>query len=308
MSCSDAGPARKARRPAALLLLLFVALALAACGKVPQPFQPANKASPEVVTPGPASALVVHPITGREADSATLEKLTERLIERLRAAEIAAIRHDLPNRYSLAGESHLLRADSDAISVLLRWRLHDPAGRLVGEAEQSETVAESSWRDAEPLTLERIASRAATRVAALAGGRAAGTEPASPGRVGFLGVTGAPGDGDTELAQSMVHELRRLGVDVVDHRPTAGATVEGHVVMRIADETNDLVTVYWLVRDATGRERGRLTQQNTVTRGRLERRWGLVAGQVAAGAAPEIADLLQRLEAATTPPSPEPGT
>ena len=70
--------------------------------------------------------------------------------------------------------------------------------------------------------------------------------------------------------------------------------VRAQVSVRPMDDANELVEITWLLHDADGRERGRLTQQNRVARGRLDHRWGVVAKLAAAAAAPEIADLMRR--------------
>ncbi|MEC9345716.1 MAG: hypothetical protein VYB54_05775 [Pseudomonadota bacterium] len=281
------------RAGTAVLLAVLASLLVAACGTVPQPFRPQGRAGAQIAAPGPSSALVVRPIEGR--DRAPLDALAERLVTRLRQAEIAALTTPLPNRFTLAGEAQQLRVESDRLVLVFLWRLIDPAGTVTQEFRTLETVPRAEWEVADPTLVTRVAEGAGRRIVHEVTGVGAGDDgPAIP-EVGFLGVRGASGDGDAVLSAALKSELARHNLVLLDRNWPVGPTVEGHASVRAVDANNDQVVLLWIVRGADGRERGRLEQRNLVPRGRLQQHWGDTARLAVANVAPDLAGLLKQL-------------
>lgn len=274
------------------IIPLLLAFLLAACGSVPQPFRPSGPPGPGVAAPGPSSALVVRTVEGR--DQVALEALTARLVARLRDAEIAALSTPIPNRFTLAGEAQPLRVEGDRLVLVFNWRLIDPQGNVTREFRTLESVSRAQWTAADPTLIGQVAEGASRRIVQQITG--VGDEPpqAEP-QVGFLGVRGAPGDGDAALSAALERELARQGIVLLDRDWPVGPTVEGHVSVQPVDQVSDQVVLLWIVRDAQGRERGRLEQRNLVPRGQLSTRWGDTARLAVANVAPELADLVRRL-------------
>lgn len=288
MSFSDGFPRLGA------IVLLGIALVIAACGQVPQPFRPGQKSAAVSNAPGPSTALVVRDIAG--GDRAALDGLTDRIVRELQAAEIAATRAPIRNRYELVGEVQRLR-DVDADTMLVfRWWLLDPAGETVDSVTHTMRSATQPWTDAEPRVIAELAAQASGHVIRLINGDLPVAEPPAPeARIALGSFTGAPGDGNQALAEAMRKALERRGLLVGVESTSTRAMLELHVAVARADRTTDRVTLLWLVRDGDGRERGRLEQQNTVPAGRLNGLWGDIASQAAGGAAPDLARILEAL-------------
>lgn len=279
-------------RAAAWLAVAGLALLLAACGSVPRPFSPAGKGG-AVPPPGPSTALIVHPAVG--ADRAALDMLTDMVVEELRAREVAAIRYEVPDRYRLVGQAAAGPAQDGTATMTLQWQLLTPDGAPVETVAYRQDVDWASYRQADPFVIRQMARAAIGEIGAMLGFDAPPEAREAGPRLILDGARGAPGDGNAALASAMAHELGRFEVAVDDGRGGARLPVlRALVEVRAMDEANELVTITWLLHDAEGKERGRLQQQNRVAKGRLDRRWGVVAKLAAAAAAPEIADLLRR--------------
>ena len=269
----------------------MLALALAGCGDVPRPFSPAAKAG-GLPPPGPATALIVHPAVGE--DRAALDVLTEMVIEELRRRDVAAIHYEVPNRYRLVGQAETEKVAGDTATMLISWQLQGPDGTPVETTSYRQDVHRPSYESVDSYVLRQMAKTAIGQIAPMIG-IGAPLAAADRPRLIVEPARGAPGDGNESLAQAMAHELARHDIVVDDGRtPGRLPVVRAQVSVRPMDEANELVEITWLLHDADGRERGRLTQQNRVARGRLDHRWGVVAKLAAAAAAPEIAGLMRR--------------
>lgn len=276
------------------ILLVGLALVIAGCGQVPQPFRPGQKSAGVSSAPGPSTALVVREIAG--GDRAALTSLTDRIVRELQTAEIAATRAPIRNRYELVGEVQRLR-DVDADTILVfRWWLLDPAGETVDSVTHTVHSATRPWTDAEPRVIAELAAQASGHVIRLINGDLPMAEAPPPeAHIALGSFTGAPGDGNQALAAAMRKALERRGLLIGGESVSTRALLELRVAVAPADRTTDRVTLLWLVRDGEGRERGRLEQQNTVPAGRLNRLWGDIASQAAGGAAPDLARILEAL-------------
>ena len=268
-----------------------------ACGQVPQPFRPSGQKTAVVArAPGPSTALVVLPLQG--TDGIPLDALSDRVVIELQKAEIAATTATIPNRYQLAGEVRRLRGDGPDTTLAFRWTLLDPSGVATDSLDHVEQVAAADWTTARPIAIRGLAVTVAAHLVRLVNGDLPVAEEVQPpARIGLAGISGAPGDGNRALDTAIRAALAKQGLTLGPTSDATRATLELHVAVTPADKTNDRVTLLWLVRDATGRERGRLEQQNTVPAGRLNRRWGDIADLAAGAAAPDLARILAALAA-----------
>lgn len=279
-----------------LALLVLAGLVLVACGQVPQPFRPGQKTATVARAPGPGSALVVLPLQG--PDAVPLAALTERVVIELQKAEIAATVAPIRNRYSLVGEVQRLRVDGADTTLAFRWTLLDPAGAATDSTDHVERIGQEAWASARPVAIHQLATTAAAHLVRLVNGDLPVAEAApQPARIALGGISGAPGDGNRAMDLAIREALAKQGLALGPASGATRATLELHVAVAPTGQTSDRVTLLWLVRDATGRERGRLEQQNTVPAGRLSRRWGDIADLAAGAAAPDLARILEAVAA-----------
>ena len=276
-------------------------LALAGCGELPHPFQPAVKAPPG--GPGPRTALMIEPVQGDVADGSGLARA---VAEALQALDVPAAPSDdqARPRYRIVGQARAGPVAGDVTRLRIDWHLVDPRGQAVAETAQVATVPAAAWGRAEAAVVKSVALAAADRIdrliapaepAPAAPIAAAATPAAGPAGLAIGPITGAPGDGSAALARALAAELGRRG-----HRPVASGTaalvVSGQVTVSDAAPGQQRVALAWIVRDAEGREVGRVDQANLIRRGRLDGAWGAIAEAAAKGAAAGIAALVTRLE------------
>ena len=106
-------------------------------------------------------------------------------------------------------------------------------------------------------------------------------------------VSGAPGDGDLSLARQMRKRLSLLGPEIQDTAKGADFTVRGHVrVVRLAHE-KERVEIQWFIKDADGRDLGKVVQLNEIPTGTLDHYWGDVAVVVATQAAAGVEHVMK---------------
>jgi hypothetical protein len=86
--------------------------------------------------------------------------------------------------------------------------------------------------------------------------------------------------------------LRRAGSEVVSKRDEVAFLVKGFVSVSPPYKGQNDVSVTWLVTTPGGKELGKVTQNNSVPAGYLDRTWGDVAYAVAEGARVGILDVL----------------
>ena len=278
------------------LFLLLACVLLAACGSVPRPFSPGDK-SGGLPPPGPSSALIVHPFSGTEGTP--LEALTAAVIARLQENDVAATPYEIPNRYRMLSQADAVRLEGDTATLALHVQFARPDSSAIAEDVWEREVDWDSYQAGDTVLVGRLAEDAARRMLVLMGLQSPQAEEEKAASLFVSPIQSAPGDGAAALRMAMVSELGRLGVTGVTNPASTGLpTLDALVSVRPVDASNDLVRIIWLLKDGTGRQRGRLEQQNTVPTGRLSRRWGVVAQLAAAAAAPGVVELMQQLRAA----------
>lgn len=178
------------------------------------------------------------------------------------------------------------------------FALITPSGQEEG-TEQARPVPLEVWQRARPETWQFIANDVAPRIAALLGRVEAArrqSSPASlnnrPGRAALIDVIGAPGDGNQVLAQLLRENLGKLGQVVQESAVGADFVIRAQVNDRMASPKARRIEIFWLVQNARGEEIGRITQQNEVPNGTLDRYWGDVAVVVTEEAAVAIRDVI----------------
>lgn len=290
-----------------LLLLVLSAVLLSACGTVPQPFRDTAKTRLTALpTPQPSAGLVLLPIEVVGSESGDVPALHAQIIRRLHSLEIAATALNIRNRYRMSGTMQSLRGEAGRTRLIFTWRLLTARGSEISVTQHGVPVPSEKWQAGNQLLMERVATEAAYRIRDLINGDPAndGDQDAGQSRpllVTMANVTDSNG-GALELMIAMRRALRRAQVDVVDTSPGIPVVSVSTSLTRITG-SEDLVVIVWTVRDADGRQRGQMKQQNRVPAGKLKFRWGTTAVLAANGAVGDLIDLLKRLRAADKAPN-----
>jgi hypothetical protein len=112
----------------------------------------------------------------------------------------------------------------------------------------------------------------------------------------FIGdIKGAPGDGNSSLAIGLRTALPQRGISVKETSADAGWRIECAVNVTSKSKTEDTVTLKWRVLDKSGVEKGSMTQENAVPRGRLDKEWGEIAGFATEAASEGIQSIIQQV-------------
>jgi hypothetical protein len=277
--------------------LLFLPLALAACGDFPRPFQgnPGATALRLAVPPPPLLAVPAPP-TALLADAASrsfASDVATALANRTVPA-VAATTH--PGDWQLA-----ISASLAAGQVVPRYTIIDPAKHTQGSILGKPVPAEA-WANADPATLNEAANADAPAIASLLtdiDARLKRSNPASlmnrPAKVYFAGVVDAPYDGDILLAHSLRADLPGLGVPLQASKDGADFSVLGQVKVTPSAQPGQVqVELQWVVTDAGGRERGRVVQLNDVPLTTIDPSWGQVAPVITEQAAAGLRQLIEK--------------
>ncbi len=279
-----------------VLLVLPFLLPMSGCGDLPQPFaeNPGGDA-PRLSVPPPSRLDVPVPHDALLADREARiwsDALTVSLLQK----EVPAVAQPVRR-----GDWHLevtARLQND--QVLPTYRIVGPSGR-VQASEDGTPVPSGSWIGADPALLRANAALASTEVNAMLNGIQARAAEADPNsllnritRIWFTGVSGAPGNGDVELARQMAvllpdeHDTLRTDAQHADY------TVSGHVSVSPPDPkagNMQHIEITWTVTNARGHEAGKATQLHDVPAHSLDGFWGdvaVAAAQEAAGGIHEV--------------------
>ena len=273
-----------------ILLALWAALLLAACGDLPRPFQPDDKSveNPLLVL-GDRAGVIVMPLSGVQ-DEDTSQEFAEALAKALRDADVIA-HNGAGNRSSLVLSSFLERKPG-AGSVLVMW-LSAPDGTDIGTFEAN--VVERDLAPGAPrrrVVLQRIAETVASQLNP-AGGPQAAMPPMAVAR-----IAGLPAAQASELERAMAHALRRARITVVDAPAERSLVLAGSIDFSERPRDQVALEISWKVLGTDGTELGRLRQRNEIPGAALQRGWPEIAGAIAEGAVDGIVELAGRAQQA----------
>ena len=292
----------------AVPVLVLPAL-LAGCGDLPQPFlgRPGAVASRLVNQAPPARLAVPAPPAALLGDEAA-QAWSSDVAKALQDKEVPAMSRDTGR----GDWSLILSARVKGNVVVPAYEVRDPRGLGQGSVNGA-PVPIAAWARGDADMLKTTADAAAPQVADLLNRIQAARLKADPNslvnrsaRLYLIGVSGAPGDGNTSLAAQMRTKLANDGIVVQDTPDGADFSLEGHVVTAPSQGGQERVEIQWLVQDAQGRERGRVAQLNEVPASALTPYWGDIAAAVADQAAGGVADVLTRAGATHTASSSAP--
>lgn len=259
--------------------MLVVVFLLGACGSLPRPFQPEDKAPSEALEAalGARAGVFIEPIAGLpESESAGL---TAELVRALHQRDVAAGRH-ASNRASYIISAR--RQDSG----VLAWALAAPGGVIVLQFEEA----------ADEGSADSVAARFAAYL-----NPSEIIAPAGPPALTLTvrPVDGAPGDGRFSLTRAMRLALAAHGLESAESLENADFIVLGSVYVSAAADSSahQSIAVDWTVLLPDGVRIGTVTQSNVLPKGALDGAWGAVARAVAENGAEGVIAMLERIGA-----------
>jgi hypothetical protein len=279
-----------------ICLAMSACLAVSACGDLPEPFLGNPGATARRLAQPLTSLLAVPPGTETLLPDAANLELARQIAAALQATEVPAmVRTPEKTDWRL-----ITRAERNGDTVTPLFSILDPQGKEEGTA-QGEKVSLGVWANADPALLTQLAAEAAPRIGAvLTSIRIAHdkTDPGSlynrPAKILVADVTGAPGDGNLSLTQQMRARLAVLGPVVLTTPTGADFVVTGEVKVVSLPKRQERVEIQWIVKTASGDERGRVVQLNEIPAGTLSHYWGDVAVVVASEASNGVNDVILR--------------
>ncbi len=270
-------------------------VAVAACGKLPRPFEPGAKdPNNPLLTLQDSPGVVVAPIYDAPPELAA--PLADGLAEFLRAQDVPATAADILNSGNLL-EGWYRQTDTPAgqTTVVIEWRLSDKTGAELLALESRVGMPTAALaKDPQPL-IKRMTADVAPKVAdAMIGERTAQIDASAPS-LAIGDITGAPGDGNAALRRAFSAVLHRTEITITKSPEGAMATLDSIVQVTPHSEKEDEVRLVWTIRDSEQKTVAVLKQDNRVRKGRLARRWGSMAFDVALALRRQIVETMRRL-------------
>ena len=118
----------------------------------------------------------------------------------------------------------------------------------------------------------------------------------SPDLALILGkISGAPGDGDAALRRAVHVVLRRTEVAVASQIENSGPRLDAQIDVTSHSDKQDQVRLVWTIRDSEQKTVAVLKQENVLPKGRIDRKWGSLAFDIALAIRPQIVEAVRRL-------------
>ncbi|HEY1412493.1 MAG TPA: hypothetical protein VGF36_10140 [Rhodopila sp.] len=277
-------------------LALLLCLSLAACGDLPEPFLGNPGATARRLAQPLTPVLAIPPGTDTLLPDAANQELAKQVAAALVATEVPAIVR-MPEKTDWRV---ITKAQQQGDTVTPVFSVQDPKGKEEGTAE-GEKVPLQQWANADPALMTQIAAEAGPRIGAVLTSIRIAHDKADPNslynrqaKVLVADVTGAPGDGDDALTRQMRARLAVLGPVVLTTPTGADFVVQGQVKVVPIPKGQERVEIQWIVKTASGDERGRVVQLNNIPAGTLDHYWGDVAVVVASEASNGVNDVIVR--------------
>jgi len=278
----------------AALVAGVLAVAVTACGPVPQPFRPPDdsKVHNEFLMAPNSTGVVVERIEGPVGWVG--DALADAMAGALREHGIVAASgwsNSRSRRLTASGYQQL--HDANPAELVMTWVLREPSGREL-ELREIRTVPEALfWETPTAEMFDAIAARNAESVAVWLRPtpRAPAATTPSPS-VALAAIVGAPGDGAESLGRAIRAALRGERVRLAA-KGGGDLTVSPEVAVTAFGAGEETVRITWVLRTPDGAEIGTVAQENTIPKGELDGPWGAAAAMIADGAASGIGDLVR---------------
>ncbi len=292
------------------LAILLGTIILTACTVLPKPFEHTNQKERNSL-----AALIDGGAIRVEVDQNLPEFISKPLsleaVKALVGANIpASADPNFYGKYVLKGFVIVERPnDFDPEKATFVWNLMIKGGSEIVLFKQTIQGDENGWLKSDPELFAIIARDAAHQIAKhiqnsrsltkltmdsveISGQR--NNISGLSSRFYLFDISGTPGDGNRAILRSLKFLLNRELGPTVSNKAEATYLVRGTVNVSLPLKGRNGVAITWLVFSATGKELGKVTQNNSVAAGSLDARWGLVAFAVAKGALQGIRKIVSR--------------
>ncbi|QNT77951.1 hypothetical protein [Entomobacter blattae] len=285
---------------------------LAGCVDIPRPFRHPDEATQKLSSP-PPSRLVIVPATQTLLDNKGSELWRQDMVKALVSQTVPVVARE-------ASEGDWLLAVSASITgnqVTPLYVITDPGGKERAR-KQGEPVAANLWSSGDPVFLDAVAQQGAVVVSGMLTGIQAQTMAQDPkslknraAKVYFVGVKGAPGDGNISIARQFYKSFPDK-MNIIQTTPKeADFTVSCQVSVTAGAKGTtghplDNVEIVWTVLNKEGKEAGKVSQLNAVAAHSLDKFWDSVATVVAEEAAGGIKQVITNNSGRNNRPLPEP--
>ena len=277
--------------------VLAVGLLFAGCGQLPKPFKSelGSGAESPLVAMLDAAGIVVAPIIG--APPGVAGPLSEIMAAELRRANVPATTTSvLKNAFLLEGKTVLTPLASDKNLVTIKWTVTNVVGDVVTELVTSSSVSGIAWKTASLPSLNTVSEDVVPRIANTLQTKYPVVARKEWPLVAVVAVEGAPGDGNEMLKNAFVAVLKDAGLPVTANPENAVIQIFGKV--EITDQTlkRETIEINWIFLEPNGSEIGKMTQSNSVEKGRVHSKWGSLAYDVTFAMVDSIADVLLTMD------------
>ena len=291
-------PCRRRFRSIRSLAPFALLAVLAGCDPGPGPFAHPPGKAPTVIGMVPdAGGIIVRDIAGPP----------ETVAGALRNAMIDALaQQDIPaatsggNRRSrfLQGLVTASPRGTTTVRLQIAWALTDTAGKAAGSKTVTQDVPRRAWEQADPATIKALAGTSAAAVAAMI------QEP-TPADAGarhrmplyVYPVAGLPEIDAIALRRAMELALRERDYDVKAELADNALVIAGNVVLGKVEAGQQPIEISWAVLDSSGKELGRLAQNNTLKVGEGQPSLAALANDIADAAAGGVVEVMDNLPA-----------
>jgi hypothetical protein len=114
------------------------------------------------------------------------------------------------------------------------------------------------------------------------------------GRLAYVTVAGAPGDGDQALAAALSRQLEARGLKPATAFQANIYEVQGTVRVTQAAKGKETIVIVWVLLGPDGNQIGVTRQTKDIRKGSLDKAWGKAAEAAAGAAAQDIVKLIPR--------------
>ncbi len=277
--------------------VLALALALCACGSVPQPFRDAPRATtdnPLLDVPS-AVGIAVLPVT--HVPPPLNREISKALATRLQALDIPAeaVDSNAGLGFTLTGDAQNVVTAPSGVTATIVWSLRSRRGPS-GEYRQNVAIPANAWREGATSVEDvatQLAGAAGVSIVALVGGEApvqVAVPRARLPRIAIAPVEGATGDGRESLRLALIQVMFERGVARDDSNPEV--TLRAVMTSEPVPGDQLKVAIVWRAVGRDGKDLGTVRLDNTIPAGALDGPWGPTAFAIATAAAPDLVALL----------------
>lgn len=302
------------QKPLRLALPCSALLLLSGCLDVPHPFAHSGKNGPGLAGSAPPSRLDVPTPANALLSDANASLWAKDVAAELLQQTIPAIAQ--PTR---KGDWWLnMQAELRNGQVVPIYTVMTPKN-TVRATQEGQPVPVEQWSTGSDALFTTVAQDAAVRIASVLTGIQADDMDKDPhslkhraAKVYFAGVSGAPGDGNTSLAQAFIASFRDSADTIQNTAKNADFTVTSTVRLTpgpagTTGHPQEHIEIVWQVVDSNGKEAGAATQLHDIDAHSLDQYWGDVAVAAAQEAAAATKQIIDRYSGRDNAPLTSPG-